>query len=75
VTAARGTQTERLIDYLRSHPEATSLDITLACGIINVTGRVSDLRAQGVEVRCVRRFDGRQGYLVVEEPVQMGLFR
>lgn len=68
------TQTERLVAYVRDHPEATSLDITLACNIVNVTGRVSDARAAGVDIRCVRRFDGRQGYVVVEPvAVQMAL--
>jgi hypothetical protein len=74
MTAAGGTQTARLVDYVRSHPEATSLDITLACGIVNVTGRVSDARAEGVDIRCVRRSDNRQGYVVVEpEAVQLAL--
>jgi flagellar basal body rod protein FlgF len=67
------TQTERLIEYVRSHPEASSLDITLACGIVNVTGRVSDARAQGVDIVCVRRFDGRQGYVVREPAAQLVL--
>lgn len=67
------TQTERLIEYVRSHPEASSLDITLACGIVNVTGRVSDARAQGVEVVCERREDGRQGYRIVEPAAQLAL--
>ena len=75
MSAARGTQVERLVDYLRSHPEATSLDITLACGIVNTTGRISDARAAGVDIRCIRRFDGRQGYVVVEpEAVQLAAF-
>ena len=69
------TQTERLIAFLHAHPEATSLEVTLACGIVNVTGRVSDARAQGVDIRCARRSDGRQGYRIVEpEPVQVALF-
>ena len=69
------TQTERLVEYLREHPEATSLEITMACGIVNVTGRVSDARAAGFDVRCERRSDGRQGYRLVEpEPVQVALF-
>jgi hypothetical protein len=71
---AKPTQTARLIEYLRTHPEATSLDITLACGIVNVTGRVSDARAAGVDIRCERRLDGRQGYVVVEPlAVQLAL--
>lgn len=69
------TQTERLVAYVKDHAEATSLEITLACGIVNVTGRVSDARAAGVDIRCVRRFDGRQGYVVVEpEAVQLAAF-
>lgn len=69
------TQTERLVAYLRTHPEATSLEVTLACGIVNVTGRVSDARAAGHDIRCERRSDGRQGYVLVEpEPVQVALF-
>jgi hypothetical protein len=68
------TQTERVVTFIRSHPEATSLEITLATGAVNVTGRVSDARAAGTDIVCVRRFDGRQGYVVVEpEPVQMAL--
>lgn len=69
------TQTERLVEYLRSHPEATSLEVTMACGIVNVTGRVSDARAAGYDIRCERRSDGRQGYVLVEpELVQTALF-
>ena len=69
-----GTQVERLVAFVDSHPWATSLEITLACRIVNVTGRVSDARAQGVDIRCERRFDGQQGYVIVEpEPVQMAL--
>ena len=68
------SQTDRLVEYLRDHPEATSLDITLACGVVNVTGRVSDARAEGIDIRCIRREDGRQGYVVVEpEAVQLAL--
>jgi hypothetical protein len=69
------TQTQRVVAFVRDHPEATSLEITLATGCINVTGRISDARAEGVDIRCVRRFDGRQGYVVVEPgPVQTALF-
>jgi len=67
------TQTERLIAYVADHPEATSLEITLAIGCVNVTGRVSDARARGVDIVCVRRFDGRQGYVVREPAAQLAL--
>lgn len=63
------TQSARLLDYLRSHPGASSLDITGALWIVNVTGRVSDLRAAGHTIVCERRPDGRQGYWVVEPRV------
>jgi hypothetical protein len=60
------TQVDRLVSFLRSHPEATSLEVTLACRIVNVTGRVSDARAQGIDILCERRSDGEFGYRVVE---------
>ena len=60
------TQSDRLLAYLYAHPGASSLDVTLACGIVNVTGRVSDLRASGHDVVCARRADGRLGYSVRE---------
>lgn len=67
------TQTQRLHRYLRENPGATSLEITLALGIVNVTGRVSDLRAQGIEVRCAKRRDGRDGYSLVPADLTLGL--
>ena len=69
------TQTERVVAFIRSHPEATSLEITLATGAVNVTGRVSDARAQGVDIRCERRSDGKYGFVVRsawEAPVTSG---
>ena len=68
------TQAERLLAYVRANPGVSSLEITLATRIVNVTGRVSDARAAGHDVRCIRRFDGRQGYVLVEpEAVQLAL--
>jgi len=68
------TQTSRLIAFLRTFPESTSLEVTLATRIVNVTGRVSDARAQGVDIVCETRKDGRKGYRVREEPVQLVAF-
>ena len=68
-----GTQPARLLEFLRAHPLATSLEITLALSLVNVTGRVSDLRAFGYDVRCERRSDNRDGYRVVESPEQREL--
>jgi hypothetical protein len=61
------TQTERLIRFLRGNPGSTSLEITLACGIVNVTGRISDARALGYTVECKRRTDGRAAYWLNEQ--------
>jgi len=63
------TQTARLIAFLRTHPQATSLEITLACWIVNTTGRISDARAAGFVIECERRSDGRQGYRLVNPPI------
>ena len=65
------TQVDRLRAYLLANPGASSLEVTLACGIVNVTGRVSDLRARDIDVRCRKRADGRDGYWIVERPVQL----
>lgn len=61
------TQTRLLLVYLRQNPGASSLEVTIDCGIVNVTGRVSDLRAAGHTVECRRRMDGRDGYWVREQ--------
>lgn len=60
------TQTDRLLRYLRANPGATSLEVTLERAIVNVTGRVSDARAEGHLIECRRRTDKRQGYWIVE---------
>jgi len=59
------TQTARLIAYLKTHPGATSLEITHALALVNVTGRVSDARAQGIDIVC-RRENGLARYFVRE---------
>ena len=60
------TQSARLLAYLYAHPGASSLEVTRELYIVNVTGRVSDLRAAGHDVVCARRADGRLGYSVKE---------
>ena len=68
------TQTDRLIAWLRANPGASSLEVTMACRIVNVTGRVSDARARGVDIEC-RSVDGVMRYYIVDpEPVQVALF-
>jgi len=67
------SQGSRLLRYLREHPGASSLEITLALRIVNVTGRVSDLRAEGYDVKCAKDDEGVARYRVVEQPTQLGL--
>jgi hypothetical protein len=59
------TQAEALLRHLTNEPGATSLDITLATNIVNVTGRVSDLRKRGHVIECRKRDDGQDGYYIV----------
>ena len=59
------TQTDRLVRWLRANPGSTSLEITQALSIVNVTGRVSDARAEGFVIEC-RRVDGRARYYLRE---------
>lgn len=66
------SQADTLLRFLRVNSGASSLEITLACQIVNVTGRVSDLRARGYHIDCRRRTDSRDGYWVVER-AQMSL--
>ena len=51
------TQNARLLRFLDLNPDTgvTSLDIVRMLGILNTTGRISDLRAQGHRIDCVRR--------------------
>lgn len=66
-------QAMRLLRYLREHPGASSLEVTRDLYVVNVTGRISDLRAAGFDVVCRKRPDGRDGYVVVEpRPVTTG---
>ena len=66
------TQSDRLLAYLRANPGASSLEIVRDLLIINTTGRISDLRARGIDVRAVR-VDGVYRYAIHEDPVQLGL--
>ena len=67
------TQTERLVEWLHANPGASSLEITLALGIVNTTGRISDARAAGHVIVCERDAKGVQRYHLVEEPEQLSL--
>ena len=67
----KATQCERLLAFLRAHPGASSLEITLDLSLVNVTGRISDLRAQGHDIVCVKE-RGVARYRLVE-PAQVSL--
>jgi len=63
----------RTLRYLRDHQGASSLEITRDLYVVNVTGRISDLRAAGYKVECRKGTDGRDRYFVVEpKPVTTG---
>lgn len=57
-------QAMRMLRWLRDHDGASSLEITAALFIVNVTGRVSDLRAAGYDIACRRAPDGKDRYYV-----------
>jgi len=66
-------QPMRVLRYLRDHPGASSLEITRDLYVVNVTGRVSDLRAAGHIITCRKGPDGRDRYYVTEPvPVTRG---
>jgi len=64
------SQNDRLLRWLRANPGTSSLEITVALHIVNVTGRISDLREQGHVIDAVRE-QGVYRYVVREAPVQM----
>lgn len=74
-------QPARLLRWLRDHQGASSLEITQALLVINVTGRISDLRAAGYVIDCKRDPEGVDRYFVKEprpapvQGVQLGAWR
>lgn len=76
MTEYQPTQNERVLAFLRANPGATALDIAHGCHpwVSNPRARISDLRANGFEVRVVKRPDGRNGFEVIEpSPVQLAI--
>lgn len=59
-------QAARLLRWLRDHQGSTSLQITQALFVVNVTGRVSDLRRAGYRIDCRKDPQGHDAYYVVE---------
>jgi hypothetical protein len=67
------TQTERLVRYLRTHPGASGMEIIAALALPKYTSRISDARAQGFDVVCVK--EGRLNrYYLRETPVEQVMF-
>ena len=65
------TQAERVLDYIRTHPDCTMLDLTygLYPFVGNPRARISDLRAAGHVIEA----SGRPARYRVVEPAQMAL--
>lgn len=60
------TQAQKLLALLRSEPGVSSLEVTLKAQIVNVTGRVSDLRAEGYDIVARRDREGVYRYRLIE---------
>ena len=65
------TQAERVLDYIRSHPDRTMLDLTLGLFpfVSNPRARISDLRAAGYVIEA----SGRPARYRVVEAARMAL--
>lgn len=70
------TQVERLLAYLRANPGATTMELQLALRpfVSNPRARISDARARGIDIECVKRGDGQCGFVVHEAPLQLQAF-
>jgi hypothetical protein len=60
------TQTERVKRFIERNPGCTTMQIQLGCQpfISNPRARISDLRAQGINVVCRKRRDGLEGFTI-----------
>lgn len=68
-TLRPGSQSRRLLDWLAANPGSSSLEITLALSIVNVTGRISDIRAAGHAIECREDKSGVARYYIVPQRV------
>jgi len=71
-----GTQAARILRFLREHPDASTMELQRGLDPFcsNPRARISDLRAAGFDVRCVKRADGFEGFRVVESgPLTLGI--
>ncbi len=68
------TQKARIIAALRAHPAGmTTWDLTMETRVLNLTGRISDLRDDGYLIEAVRVPVKRSvfRYRLIEQPVQI----
>lgn len=60
------SQNEKVLRHLRTHGSITTMDAFLIYGITRLSARISDLKAQGVEITSqtekARNRDGRVVY-------------
>ena len=69
------TQTDRIVAYIRDHPDCSILDIVRGLDpfCANPRARISDARKEGHEIVCERGKDGVQRYALVLPDEQLGL--
>lgn len=60
------TDTDRVVAFLREHPDSTVMEIRFALFISNVTARMSDARREGYEFHKYRDERGHWRFRVVE---------
>jgi len=60
------TQVQRVVRFLREHDGATILDITKGLDpfVANPRARISDARALGHQIDCIKDKDGRLRYYI-----------
>jgi hypothetical protein len=71
------SQWQRVVEYIRSHPGATPMQLVTELRVPKYTARISDARAQGYVIDHWTDDEGVTHYRLVEpptEPVQVALF-
>ena len=66
------TDVDRIVNYLRDHPDSTVMEIRFALYISNVTARMSDARQRGIELTKRRDSKGHFRYSLAG-PLTLGL--
>lgn len=69
------TQAERVLEFIRTHPACSTMELQYGLDpfVANPRARISDLRAAGYHIECVRDEDGVQRYRVVEPVGQLAM--